>query len=242
MNLTWHIIRKDITRNRWGLLLWSVGLGYLIVQSGAGFPKYPDYLGVAALLVVLVLGVGLVADIVQVDHPASDAASWRTMPISGRRMVLSKFLMLAAVFVALPVGITVLRNVFGTTQSMRNFREYSAFTLLFSTVTFSVAATAACTRNLLQCLLLWIVLVFGAVTLGEFLGRFAPALTRPQLFRMGLDKVFLVLGLSLATGLAVMFNQYVRRRAGLSVLLLLAGAVGTATITAFWGYFYFYHA
>jgi hypothetical protein len=60
--------------------------------------------------------------------------------------------------------------------------------------------------------------------------------------RMSLDKVVVILGLGVLVAVVVLLNQYLRRRMNVSVALLLGGAVGSALVGAFWGYFYLYQA
>ena len=60
--------------------------------------------------------------------------------------------------------------------------------------------------------------------------------------RVGTETMVASLILSTVLALAVTMNQYLRRRLAVSVGLLLVGAVGTAMLGAFYGYFYFYGA
>ncbi|MND02811.1 hypothetical protein D3C83_223400 [compost metagenome] len=57
-----------------------------------------------------------------------------------------------------------------------------------------------------------------------------------------MQRTWAILLFSLIIGLAVITNQYLRRRVGFSIGLLVFGAVGLAVIGSLWGYFYLYHA
>jgi len=242
MNLTWHIIRKDLQRSRWALVCWAFGLAYLLLQPWAPLQgdNLRDYLQGAAMLLVLVLGVGLIADLVQADHPTQENSHWRALPVSAGRMVTVKLLLIGMIFVVAPVVAVCIRHVFDQGKSLHHASEYGLEGLILAAIVLSLAASAACTRNVLQCLLLWVSLIFGTGTLADFLNRFAPVLSLQGMARMGMTKVLVILTLSSTIALAVILNQYLRRRVVSSAVLLLGGAVAMATVGAFWGYFYFY--
>jgi uncharacterized membrane protein YhaH (DUF805 family) len=242
MNLTWHLIRKDLQRSRWALLCWIVGLVYLFCQSRSpGVDNLRDYLHFSAILVVVVIGIGLITDIVQADHPTLENSHWRTLPVSAGRMVSVKLLLLGMIFIVAPMAAVCVRHVFDRGQALHHASEYALESLILTAIVFSLAAAAACTKNVVHCLALWLALTFGAGTLADYLNRFAPVLSPRATGRFGLDKMIVILGVSVLIALAVILNQYVRRRPAASAILLLSGAVSTALIGTFWGYFYFYH-
>ena len=244
MNLTLHLLKKDLYRNRWSLACWALGLAYLFLQTQVPLQgnNLRDYLQVSAMLVVVILGVGLVADFVQADHPTQQDCQWRTLPISAGRMVTVKVLLIGMIFVVMPVAAVCVRHEFDQGGSLHSASEYALESLILSSVVFSLAAASACTRNVVHCLALWLTLIFGAGTLASYLERFAPAISRKALNYSGMNKALVIAGLSLLLGLAVILNQYLRRRPAVSIGLLLTGAVGAALVGVFWGYFYFYNA
>jgi hypothetical protein len=242
MNLSLHIIKNDLRRCRWPLIFWSLALGYLFLTADR--PKTAndllDYLQLTTMFVVLIMSIALIADIVQADHPTRADAHWRTMPISPLRLAVGKILLTGALFVALPMTAIWLKNLTASLKFFAFPKEYGLFILVLSSLTLSLVAVAACTKNVVQCLLLWLGLYFGALALADFLTRFAPVLSRRALAEIGLEKALLCLVLSVVFALAVIFNQYLRRRQVVSIVLMLICAVGTATIGAFYGYFYQY--
>jgi len=244
MNLTLHLLKKDLYRNRWSLSCWALGLAYLFLQTQVPLQgnNLRDYLQVSAMLVVVILGVGLVADFVQADHPTQQDCQWRTLPISAGRMVTVKLLLIGTIFVVVPMAAVCVRHRFDQGHSLHAASEYGLESLILAAIVFSLAAASACTKNAVHCLALLLALTFGAGTLASNLERFAPAISRKALNYSGLNKALVIAGLSVLFSLAVIFNQYLRRRPAMSIGLLLTGAVATALVGVFWGYFYFYHA
>ena len=244
MNLTLHLLKKDLYRNRWSLSCWALGLAYLFLQTQVPLQgnNLRDYLQVSAMLVVVILGVGLVADFVQADHPTQQDCQWRTLPISAGRMVTVKLLLIGTIFVVVPMAAVCVRHRFDQGHSLHAASEYGLESLILAAIVFSLAAASACTKNAVHCLALLLGLTFGAGTLASYLERFTPAITRTSRMSAGMDKALVILSLSVLFGLAVILNQYLRRRPAMSIGLLLTGAVATALVGVFWGYFYFYHA
>lgn len=112
MNLTWHLVSKDLRRFRAALLGWSalVALELLIgVTILAGFAVRDgtfEILSRAVLALLVgqsVLIVALTVFIVQSDAPSAEESFWRARPISGGRLLRSKLLTLGLAFVGCPV-------------------------------------------------------------------------------------------------------------------------------------------
>lgn len=242
MNLTFHLLKKDLYRNRWALSCWVLGLTFFFLQTQAPLQggNLQDYLQFTAMLVVLILGLGLIADFVQADHPMQDDSHWRTLPVSAGRMVTVKLLLIGMIFIVGPVVAVGVRHMFDRGHSLHAASEYGLESLILAAIVFSLAATAACTKNAVHCLALWLTLVFGAGSLASYLERFTPAMSRTSRASAGMDQALIILGLSVLFGLAVILNQYLRRRQTVSIALLVSGSVGSALIGSMWGYFYFY--
>ncbi|AOS45343.1 hypothetical protein Verru16b_02424 [Lacunisphaera limnophila] len=243
MNLMLHVIRKDLVLFRWTLLIWVLGLGYLFLHSiNLAGPRgdVRDFLQLTAMLLMLVSSFAYIAGIIQADHPTAPDVHWRTLPLSAPRLLGGKLIQLGLIFILVPVLALWLRRLAGGTALAEQLQEYGLLALIFAVLTLTVAAAAACTKNVVHCLGLWLGLVFLGGTLTEFLDRFAPVLSRQALAQLGMTKIILILGFSLVVAVAVLLNQYLRRRVGLSLALLVLGAVGSTLIGTFWGYFYFY--
>ena len=117
MNPTFHIIRKDLHTLRWGLLLWVLAcLNHLVlrlVQLSRG-DEHPfdgrmlganletpfrwDYLLLVALSVLLVPAVLLA------DPLTRPLAFWKALPIRRTRLISAKLILIAALFVLLPLA------------------------------------------------------------------------------------------------------------------------------------------
>jgi hypothetical protein len=101
MNLTWHIIKKDLRALRWPLLLWTLlivmklGAGALLLTAdGTEGDSWILSLDAAAkiLAALEVLSFILVAALVQEDPLVGTTAFWVTRPISGGRLLRAKLL------------------------------------------------------------------------------------------------------------------------------------------------------
>ena len=116
MNLTWHIVKKDLRALRWPLLVWvaliaaklSIGIVILTID-GAGDGKLFETLDALSKLLAGLecFGVVLVAALVQEDMLVGTTAFWRTRPISGGRLLAAKLLGLFVIFGVLPVLVTL---------------------------------------------------------------------------------------------------------------------------------------
>jgi len=113
--------------------------------------------------------------------------------------------------------------------------------LMLASVTLSFVAAATCTRNTLHCVLLWVAVIFATGSLAEILGHLAPGVNRQVSAQLTTPRVLAVLEFSTVSALAIILNQYLRRRLSVSIMLLVFGSIGTAVIGSAWGYYYFFH-
>jgi regulation of enolase protein 1 (concanavalin A-like superfamily) len=114
MNLTFHLIRKDLRALRWLLALWVFAclthLGLRLMQHARGEGALPgsfwgtienserwDYLAVVFLPVLLI------PILLQLDPLRRPLAFWKSVPIGRNRLLKAKFAMLAGFFIALPL-------------------------------------------------------------------------------------------------------------------------------------------
>jgi len=244
MKLTWHVIKKDLYQFRWSLVLWLSCFTYLVFfQERVGTlvnTESKGYLQLLSMLIMVVLSCAMLISIIQQDHPVDSSAFWRTRPISAHRLVAAKLLLLFALFVGIPF-LTVLLWVW--TQDLvrlNSVREYSLMVLVLSSLVLSLAAAAACTRNIAYALLLWLGAIFGSGTLADILGHFLPKLTLQLSQQMNMNRILTVLALSMAFNLAIILNQYLRRRLSVSAILIVAGNVSIVLVATLWSYYYFY--
>lgn len=116
MNLTWHIVKKDLRALKWPLLIWALiivaklGVGVMLLTADG--TEDTDWLrrmdGMSKVLAALE-GVSFVlaAALVQQDLLVGTKAFWVTRPISGGRLLRAKLLTLLLVFGVLPLLVTL---------------------------------------------------------------------------------------------------------------------------------------
>ncbi len=113
MNLTWHIVKKDL-RSLWApLALWAllvvaqvgVGVNLLFGQGSADGLWFQRMIGYNYVLVSLDLlfAYVLVSALLHEDSLVGTTVFWRTRPISGGRLLGAKLMGAAIMFGALPV-------------------------------------------------------------------------------------------------------------------------------------------
>jgi hypothetical protein len=245
MNLTWQIIKKDLFHYRWALAAWLGMFVYLVfLQSSTGWwtSSQQDYFRFFAILMLVVLSVALQAGIVQQDHPTDSAAFWRTRPISPGRLLMAKLTVLAGLFIAVPVLAVLVKHQADGLKTVDRPSEYGLMILVLATVTLSYAAAAACTKTTVQSLALWVCLIFAAGSFASLLSDHEPTVSRKFVNQLTQAKVLSILGFSVVAALAVIANQYLRRRTAVSIALFVVGCMGPAVIGTAWSYYYFYHS
>ncbi len=116
MNLTWHIVKKDLRALRWPLGLWllcivaKLGVGVILLNAN-GDEGIDWFKQMETLAMGLTAGEGLsfvlVAALIQEDLMVGTTSFWMTRPISGGRLLRAKLLTIALVFIVAPVLITL---------------------------------------------------------------------------------------------------------------------------------------
>lgn len=243
MNRTLHIVRKDLRHFGWALLVWVSSFLYLFLQPNArpaGTMGLRDFLLLSAMLLFTVFSAGLIAGIVQEDHPTDSNAPWRSRPISALRLAAVKLGSIVLLFVAFPLAAIMVKSFFSSAPTVQTLSEYSLTALVLTSVALSFTATSACTKNGLHSALLWAGVVFASGSLAEVLGRALPALSMRLSMQMNNSRVITLLVFSAVMSLAIILNQYLRRRLTASVVLLVVAAIGSALIGTLWSYYYFY--
>lgn len=237
MKLIWQIIRKDIVRERWALLLWAL---LFVGQVGVGLKLLGDsghnqgWIGkgqvVNGLLVMLqiLLGYFLVARWVHADPLLGTDMFWVTRPITRGRLLAAKALGVVLVFGLLPVALLApwwlgcgftLRDVFWAGVDTFGWQ------LLMIAPAFLIASlTYELGRVLLWTILLFVFLMIWAVVLGNVFKIGKTALDPTNQFvgvvysRLWLSSVTFVLGCG-----AVAAHQYLTQRLHRSIWLTVAG-------------------
>lgn len=244
MNLIWQIIKKDLYQFRWSLVLWLACFAYIFfVQEKASFSgnvNLKDYFRLTSLLTIAVISCAMLIGIIQQDHPTDNRAFWRTRPIAAGRLMVAKLGLVFAIFVGIPLLTVMAGGWLQKLVLLQSFREYSLMILTLSSIALTLAAAAACTSNVAYALLLWLGVIFGSGTLAEIADRVSPKLTLGLSMRMNMQRSITLLAFSAVISLAIILNQYLRRRFNTTVVLLIVGSVGSALMGVLWSYYYFY--
>jgi hypothetical protein len=116
MNLTWHIVKKDLRALKWPLLVWSLiivaklGVGVVLLTTGGEEDaRWFMQMDVMAKMLTALQFVSfvLVAALIQADLLVGTTAFWMTRPISGARLLGAKLLGIGLMFWLLPVLCTL---------------------------------------------------------------------------------------------------------------------------------------
>ena len=118
MNLTLHIIRKDLRALRWGMLLWVAAclthLGLRLAQLARGDTAAltPFWRGIESTnrwdyTALIVLPILLLPLLLHLDPLRGALAFWKTLPISRSRLFTAKSAVLLVFFIALPFACEV---------------------------------------------------------------------------------------------------------------------------------------
>ncbi len=233
MKLVWHIIKKDIARDRWALVIWSllfvgqVVIGVVARQGDRADQDWVVYaqLGNAGLIgLQIVMGYIMVARLVQADALIGTTMFWPTRPISAARLLVAKALGALLLFGLIPVLMLLpwwLYCNFGWHEILWTAVETLGWQLLVIAPAFLVGSlTDDLGRVLLWTLLLviallsWMVLLVASFsgTSGNAYSHAGPAVMFTKLW---LSAVVLVVG---ATAIAA--HQYLTRHFVRSVVLV----------------------
>lgn len=246
MKLTWHIIRKDLLRDRAALVLWALlfigqtGLGWFMQGRDTPTPDAMTYAQLAATSLVFlqfVMGYVLVTRLVQADALVGTVVFWRTRPVSAARLLAAKALSALLLFGLLPVLLLLpwwLYCGFGWREILWTSVETIGWQLLMIAPAFLVASlTDDLGRVLLWTLLLaialmsWIVLLQASFSswLGRDLGAIGPGRIYTKFW---VAAVTLVLGVWLVAA-----HQFLTRRLVRSVTLAVACLGSVALVGQF---------
>lgn len=245
MKLTLHIIKKDLQQFRWSLVLWLACFVYIFLfQERATFhvdTQLRDILRLVAVLTIAVFSWALLVSIIQQDHPTDTRAFWKTRPVSALRLVMVKLGLVLALFVGIPLLIALTGGWLQHLVVFNTLREFSLMVLAMSSVTLTLAAAASCTSNIVYALVLWFGMVFGSGAAAELLSRSLPKLTAHLAMQMNMNRIITLLVFSAVLSLAIILNQYLRRRLTTTILLLILASAGCSLAGVLWSYYYFYH-
>lgn len=245
MNLTWHLVKKDLARAWLPLALFAafiatkLVLGALILHE-LDFNRVDDlhdYLKVATFAEI-VFGYVLVAVLVQEDPLVGTSAFWMTRPVSGLRLLGAKLIELAIALLLLPILVTLpwwlgcgldVRSIgIAALQLATLHTMLILLGLPIATLTRNLARYLACT---LVAVLLWFAVVVN--TFGHFTSS-----DRAHVLPLGVadtrDTIFALL--LLATSIAVVLHQFRTRRSSRSLAILASGAALMLLVLSAWSW------
>jgi hypothetical protein len=242
MNLTWHIVRKDL-RRFWPLLvvpclvaLLRFGVGIHLLGTNDTDSASFNHMAVYAHVlwgVGLFITYMLVAAVIQEDSVASPAF-WQTRPISRLRLLAAKALGLGLMFGLLPVILSVpwwLGCGFGWNEIGRAAAE----TLAIQMAVVVLALPWAVVTGHYGRFLLWTVVAVVAwatavVLLAERL-TVSPSSLSPG---TGVTRLLVIAALAAAGGLGVAAHQFLSRRTWRSIVLIICVAATMVAAGLWW--------
>lgn len=236
MSVTWHIVRKDLFRLRWGFALWATLLGayaaFASIQSNLDDGGYYSFLIVAWIFGTLFLpmfGIGLVMGVFSDDSANDSDAFWVTRPISGARMLAAKVVVLLLLvpvpalvllpwWVANGLTLSQLASSAGATVG----RQLSLFLFALPFAILSVTISHFVTSIVVA------IVSFATLAGLAFWFSFAPTPAQQPVLGQFFG------GLWIAASALVLANQYLSRKTSRSLALFGAAlALGLATLLIF---------
>ncbi len=243
MNLTWHIVKKDLRALKWPLLVWvlilvaKLGIGVLLL-SAAGTDGRLWFLQMAVTAKVLTafeyLSFVLTAAIIQQDLLVGTTAFWMTRPISGGRLLCAKLWGIGLVFGLMPVLVS-LPWWLGCGYGLREVLWAATETVAAQAIAVLLGLLCSVVTDGFARFLMWtLVTLFATPTLTGIVTY--SVLRHDTVVTQNLAASRLVLSIALAVlGIgAVVVHQFLTRRTGRSIGLI-ASTIGLIVLTAaFW--------
>jgi hypothetical protein len=224
MKLTWHIIKNDVVRDRWAVLLWAalivarVAIGLVLLRDAGADREWIRWMEIAnGALTALgsLVGYVLVARLVLADPLLGTDMFWATRPITRGRLLAAKVGGALLVYGLLPVALMMpwwiwcgfdARGIFWTAVD----------TFGWQLLMIAPALLIASMTNEISRVLLWTVLLGIAVMLwvSVLAGLFQNRLGDPsrEFVGLGYTRFWLSCLLFIVFSLVVTSHQYLTRR------------------------------
>ncbi len=245
MNLTWHIVRKDLRRLQWliaviaAVMAAKIGIGVWVLNTEMGGAEFSAFwarrvLGASFISMILegILGMLFVAAVVHEDPLVGRSNEWWTRPISGARLLGAKIASIGLVLGVMPVMIALpwwMGCGFDGSEITQAAWATVAAQLIVVLFALPIAAlTDGLGRFLFWTLVLWIGLG-STQNVGALLGE-------------NVSSELLATRFSLAVGLAGIFavavtvHQFLSRRTQRGIGILVAGLVSIFSVQLFWAW------
>ncbi|MBL9219250.1 MAG: hypothetical protein JNG82_12215 [Opitutaceae bacterium] len=242
MNLTWHIVKKDLRALKWPLLVWALivafklGVGAtLLTADGTEDQEWFLRLNLLAKLLAGLEGMCfvLVAALIHEDRLVGTTAFWMTRPISGARLLGAKLLGLGLVFWLGPVLVSLpwwLWCGYGWPEIGWAAAELVAIQTIFMLVGLLWAVvTDGYARFLMWTLVMIVAVLVAGVLIGQHFTRTDASVSS----EVATSRITVILALAVAGIGSVVAHQFLTRRLGRSIALIGA-TVGLIVMTALW--------
>lgn len=245
MNLTGHIVRKDLFRLRWVLVLWVVVLTARMALANiqadldvVGY--YPFYImaWVFGILFLPLLGFGLVMG-AQGDDPASDTdAFWITRPISGGRLLGARCTVLVLLWLIPPLATAPwwIAHGFDFRQFCTAFFQTARWQTVLTLVALPFAVTSSTASRFVMSVMLAVVGAFTLILAARFFGSGSGA---PALPGIVVSRACVIMTLWIVAAVTITLIQFTTRRTRLSVVILTIVVVTGCAVTCWWPWNFF---
>jgi hypothetical protein len=242
MNLTGHIVGKDLFRLRWILVLWAIVLtarmALAVIQSEldvAGY--YPFYVMalVFGRIFLPLLGFGLVMG-VQGDDPVSDSdAFWITRPISASRLLGAKCLVLASLW-SIPSLVMApwwIAHGFDLGQLCVAVLQTTSWQAALTMLALPFAVISPSASRFFMSVLLAATGSFAFVLVYQF-SHFDSAAANPP--EASVARAWVIPGLWAAAAAAIILVQFLTRRTRLSIAILTTALAACCALACAWSW------
>jgi hypothetical protein len=247
VKLIWHIIRKDLARYRWALLLWAllfvaqVGLGFVMLHTDNPDLTRGMWMQRESWLLVFlqfVAGYLLVTQFVQADELTGTQMFWLTRPVSAGRLLMAKALGILLIFGVLPV-LLLLPWWINCGFSVREIGWNAAETLSWQLLMIAPAVAVAALTEEIGRALMWSLLLVTGLAAGTSWIR---ATLHVALVGAGshdnagllFTRLWLAAAILVTGSLVVSAHQFLTRRFARSVTLAIAVLSLIAVVGRFW--------
>lgn len=250
MNLTWHIIRKDLYAIRWMLLGWVlltlVPVAFGIWARGGSddvvlFAAEIQLINGIVMGLQFIMAIFITAIVVHEDQLLGNTAQWLTLPLSSGRLFAAKLGGLLVVLWVMPLLVFLpwwLANDFGPVDILRVVLQYSAPMALVVLSSLLVAAMTDGWTRFITWLLIFLVIVFLAVvaaTAGVGIRLAINATTGERMLEsVSYSRAVVVFLILLVSTMAVVANQFLKRRLVVSGIIFGAGFVLAVLAAGTW--------
>jgi hypothetical protein len=242
MNLTWHIVKKDLRALRWPILLWvlvivtKLGIGVaMLTADGTEGPEWFRRLDMFSKVMAGIEGVCFVfmAALIHEDLLVGTTAFWMTRPISGGRLLRAKLLGIGLVFWVMPVLVS-LPWWQGCGYGLREIAWAAAETVAIQAIFVLVGLLWAVVTDGYARFLMWtLVMLIAIPSVSGVVGLHLAKWQSTVPFGVMYSRVWVVVALAVAGIIAVVIHQFLTRRFWRSVALI-GTTVGLILMVALW--------